>query len=553
MPLDTQSGSGGRSPLETLDQQAVIRLLCRAATRLAVAAQGLDPQLDKLLAELRQLLRRELAATAPLASLVDAIDSRLKHVDDERDQRHTVLQRDLHQLASQLLALDPPREQSSALKSFQKELRQSWADGAEVALLSRLSALQEQVLANSGRGDNAAKPGLLTRLLGRTGAESPVSEQPEEMPSHSPEIAAGDTRAVDEPEQPFSRISAAVCHVLADLLGKIEPPPHASDDHRHASEQIAKGLNWYELVSTLEEISAIVLAALERGEGEIRQFLVSLSQRLLDVDQALQASRQHQVERRQSDEALNDTVRQEVAEMQAQVAEATDLERLKAEVRVRLDSVVGALDRHKQAEHLRQQSLEQQLDSLTERMRDMEAQAAVIEERMLEQRRLALLDTLTQLPNRQAYDERLQQEYQRWLRYQRPLTLVVCDVDHFKSINDTYGHLAGDKVLRILAKALRSRLRRTDFIARFGGEEFVILMPETGAQEALHAMDEIRIAVEQCPFHFREQPVTITLSAGLAVFDASASPEIVFERADAALYRAKQAGRNRCMLDGSNT
>jgi diguanylate cyclase len=255
------------------------------------------------------------------------------------------------------------------------------------------------------------------------------------------------------------------------------------------------------------------------------------------------------VQRRQADTVLNESVRLEVAEMQIQVVEATELEQLKAEVKVRLESVVNAMDHHKQSEQVRQQILEQQLDTLTERMREMEVQSAAIEERMVEQRRLALLDTLTQLPNRQAYDERLLQEHQRWQRYQRPLSLAVCDLDNFKSINDNYGHLAGDKVLRIIAKTLRTRLRKTDFIARFGGEEFVVLMPETGAEEALHTLDTIRLAVANCPFHFREQPVTITVSAGIAAFIQGASAEVVFERADSALYRAKQSGRNRCVLD----
>jgi diguanylate cyclase len=126
--------------------------------------------------------------------------------------------------------------------------------------------------------------------------------------------------------------------------------------------------------------------------------------------------------------------------------------------------------------------------------------------------------------------------------------LAVCDLDHFKSINDNFGHLAGDKVLRIIAKTLRDRLRKTDFVARFGGEEFVILMPETERQEALQTLDAIRQAVAASPFHFRDKPVAITLSVGIAIFSDTATSDHVFERADTALYQAKQAGRNCCVV-----
>src|SRR5690606_33149844 len=153
------------------------------------------------------------------------------------------------------------------------------------------------------------------------------------------------------------------------------------------------------------------------------------------------------------------------------------LDDLKSEVTVRLESMVQAMDVHQAAEVNRQRDMEQYLTLLEQRIRLMEEQSSAMEQQVAEQRRLALVDILTQLPNRSAYEERIDDEFERWNRYRRPLVLAVCDVDHFKSINDTYGHLAGDKVLRVLARTLRNRLRKTDFLARYGGEEFVVLMP----------------------------------------------------------------------------
>jgi diguanylate cyclase len=125
---------------------------------------------------------------------------------------------------------------------------------------------------------------------------------------------------------------------------------------------------------------------------------------------------------------------------------------------------------------------------------------------------------------------------------------VVCDIDHFKRVNDTYGHQAGDKVLRIIARSIASRLRKTDFIARFGGEEFVVLMPETSAEQAYAVIDHIRESIAECPFHFKEKPVTITLSFGVTAFAGENKPDAVFARADKALYQAKEQGRNRVII-----
>jgi len=553
------------------DTQDLVRLLCRALSRLAVAAHGIDRRLDEMLGELRQLLRREIDDPQQLSLLIDTIDARIKVVDDERDRRGDLLHVAAKSLIEQLLSAKPDASVVRELKTLQKEFKQKLADGEELKLLARLPALQAQTLANMADVDQ--RSGLLSRLFGRgataqsaspkvadTAAVDTDEDDEDELPQIAPAAAVEPTAAAPEPsaappleqtadsEPPFTRISTAVCQVLDELLAQIDPPPTATDNYRHAREQIAKGLNWYELVSTLEEIGVIVLAALDRGQGEFQEFLLGISKRLEEAHQALAASRQNQTQRQRDDETLNQVVRSEVQQMQVQVAAATQLDLLRAAIAARLDGIVGALDHHRTSSSQRQQELEAQLGTLTARLRDMEAQSAAIEKRMLEQQRLALIDTLTQLPNRKAYDQRAAEECERWKRYGRPLTLAVCDVDHFKSINDQFGHLAGDKVLRIIAKTLRQRLRKSDFIARFGGEEFVILLPETSRGEALAALETLREAVAQCPFHFRDKPIAVTASIGIADFSAGATPESVFERADAALYRAKEAGRNRCIV-----
>jgi diguanylate cyclase len=569
------SDARGDDNQRSREREELIRLLCRALSRLAVAAHGVDRRLDQMLGELRQLLRRDIDDPEQLVELIDSIDARIKLVDDERDVRGDMVQRSLQQLVEQLLSLKPASALANELKSLQRALKKKPEDGEEISLLVRLPELQAQVLQG---GTTTQRTGLLARWFGgnqpgnisgssdtqpvATESESSdvTNAEPELKPPASIEISPTDiqqsalliAQQAVEPgengEPPFARISTAVCDVLNNLLQQIEPPPTAADNYQHACEQVSKGLNWYELVSTLEEVSLVVLAALERDQGDFQHFLLTLNQRLEQAHQALKASQIHQSERARDDAVLNTTVRGEVAQMEVQVAEATQLESLKIEVKQRLSNVVGAMDLHTSAEQQRQQQLELQLATVTDRLQEMEAHSKVIEQRLIEQQRLALLDMLTQLPNRHAYEERLEQEFERWQRYRHLLVLAVLDVDHFKSINDNYGHLAGDKVLRIIAKTLRSRLRKTDFIGRFGGEEFVVLMPETSLDAALKTLQSMCAAVAECPFHFRAQPVSITLSGGVAEFVVGVPADTIFERADAALYRAKAAGRNQCIV-----
>jgi diguanylate cyclase len=133
----------------------------------------------------------------------------------------------------------------------------------------------------------------------------------------------------------------------------------------------------------------------------------------------------------------------------------------------------------------------------------MEQEAQGYREHLEVQRQKALLDPLTGLPNRAAWSERLDQEVNLWHQRGNSLSLAMLDLDHFKRINDGYGHLAGDKVLKIIASVLRKRLRASDFIARFGGEEFVMLMPNSSLTDALAAGEVLRAAIEACPFHFK--------------------------------------------------
>jgi diguanylate cyclase (GGDEF)-like protein len=160
--------------------------------------------------------------------------------------------------------------------------------------------------------------------------------------------------------------------------------------------------------------------------------------------------------------------------------------------------------------------------------------------------RLTTIDGLTQIYNKRYFLETLEREISRAHRYRRDLSLIMFDIDHFKKINDTYGHLAGDYVLKQLASVIKARIRREDIMARYGGEEFAIILPEIDQFNAAQFADKIRKLVEKTVFKFEETKIPVTISVGVGSIVAELSNPVDFIKiADDKLYQAKSEGRNK--------
>jgi diguanylate cyclase (GGDEF)-like protein len=166
-----------------------------------------------------------------------------------------------------------------------------------------------------------------------------------------------------------------------------------------------------------------------------------------------------------------------------------------------------------------------------------------------EVQKLAITDPLTQLYNRRKFEESATKEFERSLRYNRPLCAIMIDLDQFKIVNDTYGHLAGDQALASLANLCKKNIRNIDILARYGGEEFIILLPETSLSEALKTAERLRLDCENTPIGSTQGQISITISLGLAGLNKTCKTlEELIDRADQALYASKHAGRNKSTL-----
>ncbi|TBN50294.1 GGDEF domain-containing protein [Pseudomonas sp. BGI-2] len=349
----------------------------------------------------------------------------------------------------------------------------------------------------------------------------------------------------DSPEPSYSSVAKHIEDTLLGLLDDLTLPERHRPQAEAMRDRLQNGLNWYELIPILDDLATLMLAITDSGQHEFEAYLQQLNERLESFQSNLQAASDGHADNRSAAREMDTQIREQVDGLQSSMQEAADLDDLKHVLENHLEGLLGTMDQHQKQRDEREQEVAARLHSLAERVAHMEQEALGYREHLEEQRQKALIDPLTSLPNRAAWSERLEHEVHQWQQHGDTLLLAMLDLDHFKRINDNYGHLAGDKVLKIIASVLRKRLRGTDFIARFGGEEFVLLMPATPLAAGAKLLESLRASIEACPFHFKGERVTITISMGVTAFKAGEHSDLVLKRADQALYRAKNAGRNR--------
>ena len=427
------------------------------------------------------------------------------------------------------------------LNELRKDLRKDSLD------LAKWRTLQDQIDRQIALLDDpAAVPPAAPSTRISTRISTPISTPRSTVPPQ-PAATAGDDNDLGNNQQRL-RIARRVGQLLGQLLQQVTLEPGAEAEARQLQQLLLKSEDWGELREGLNRVAELVIAAVTRGQRDFEAFLKRLDERLQSLRQHFQDQSSAQAGRLDASVELDREIQQELAQIGHQVQSSHDLTGLKQSVTRHLQSIGGAVRRFREQESEREKNLSHQLEAMQEKLAAVEANSEKMQERIREERARALIDLLTQLPNREAWQERLAFEYNRWQRYRHPLTIAVLDIDLFKRVNDSYGHKAGDRVLQLVARELRERLRNTDFIARFGGEEFVLLLPETPCAAAQGVLNEMRGHIAELPFHFRGEPVTVTFSAGVAEFGDGDTEDTVFDRADRALYAAKDGGRNQVRL-----
>lgn len=565
----------------------------RALVVVSLLAEGQAKSIDQPLSTLREAIKPQNDGVG-LDSSVEVLQAEVTRFEQQWQLQSDEILRSLQKASKNLLRLPCSAEEKQRIKkiaSKSKEQLKQWSgykeqlnawsellsdlsieqDGQEakkqnsVGFFSRLfnrtdnstaadTSTDEFAITDIENDDEAAlaqEPKLSSELASELTSE-PLSEivaRTQEMAALSKENAAKNPEVAAEHQAAnYSVIEQDISDMLNRLLAQLVIPSRYHERLNSFKEALSEKLTWNELVSLLEQISNLIIDALGNGQEEFEQFLQGLDHRLETIQQLINHATQGQVSRSDARGVFENILEGQVDEIRAEVNKNSDLGDLSNSISQHLGLIVQAMKTFSSAENERETELTQQLNDMQIKLNEMENLAESAQHAIEEQRKKAMHDSLTGLPNRESYQQRLKQEVERINRYGGKLSLMVCDVDLFKRINDSYGHLAGDKVLKIIARSLQRALRDTDFIARFGGEEFVILMPETSSTEAKTVAEKLRKKIESSPFNFKKEPVQITVSLGLSEFAQNETADEVFSRADKALYRAKEQGRNKVLI-----
>lgn len=549
------------------DQQR-LDILRRGLVRVSLAADGLDTHLDEQLAELRAALRSSRDITS-LEPLVTQLERTVVALDDRRKQEQEELLRLLDSHLEKSLTPTLSRQERNAIKQLRKQLPDLvQSNGTNLEMWRNVQQVQSQLrqsLVARIEELSQHRRGFFSRLFAtpqsqpEPGDETPPPSRPARSRESDDELANLDF--VNEPEfrrplraaaesggrdeQDYEELVPRLSRILCNLLEQLEVPVEFSNRKDKLVDRIKMEFALDHLPDILDETTQLVASTRMMAQKEFEGFLVALHQRLTDVQDFLDTAKQGEERSLRNQEKLDADVRRELKDIRVSVEGSDDVSRLRQEIEGMVNRIVAAVDSFHVEEKQRRNEVFDHISSLAQRMESMEAEASELKSSLEAQRIEALRDALTELPNRAAYDEQIEREFSRWRRHGRPLSLCVVDIDHFKSINDSLGHLRGDKVLKLVAREISRRVRSEDFVARYGGEEFIIIMPETDQQSALAAAEKVRASVAECPFNFNNERIPVTASFGVSAFQEGDEIETCFERADKALYRAKGQGRNR--------
>ncbi len=301
-----------------------------------------------------------------------------------------------------------------------------------------------------------------------------------------------------------------------------------------------------------DEIKNTITCVLNERNKKIKElssFLGGVARKLDGLQTHMQDEKSNRQSSSKDRGELEKVVGDNLKEIKTTVAEAEDIEQLQKAIESRLEEIDKKVASFVEAETERADQAEKASAVLESQLEKLRNEADQLRQSLEAARTDAIVDPLTGVSNRRAYDERFQVEYSRWKRYHEPLTLAIMDIDHFKQINDTYGHPIGDKVLKVVAGRIQQQVRESDFFGRIGGEEFAFLLVDSDLENAMNKVEELRQSIEECNFRMKKKKFKVTISIGVAQFKSRDTIESVYQRADKALVKAKQSGRNRCLSE----
>ena len=525
-------------------------LLRKTIGRLSIAGRGLDTRLDKQLRIIQDLSREK--RDEKLAQALEKLSEVISALDGPQDSGRQRRSDPIMLMLELLQNIHFNTIQRGQLREICSELLKSVANGHDrdsvSVYIQQLSALINENFDNIGEAPQSSE--LILRLLELLQLEEPDGSIIRNQ--------FADTAEFDEAElQSLANLlnqqlnpgggTASIDDVMTTLLERLAIVQGAGGDAQEIQTRVHEGVGDGEWTDTLNDIVSSIstsLKKLDQEKRELEDFIVNVTEQLGEITEVISEDHKDHQSDHEDAQSLHDFVQEGMSLIQKNFQSSSDLQELKSEISKNIDAIRGGVDEFVERFNQRHEATEERNLRLTEQLSQMEQETQELQVMLMENREKLLYDALTGVYSRMAYDERISQELSRYNRYDTPFSYVILDIDHFKRINDSYGHNAGDKALKIIAQLMQQYVRNSDYVFRIGGEEFVLLLTNTSAENADLMTQKLRQGIAESSFHFKGEPVQVTLSAGITETRPNDNVESIYERADEALYKAKKSGRN---------
>jgi diguanylate cyclase len=487
------------------------KFLRQFSIQLSILAEGHDKNADAILLRVREYLKREIDANELKIALKTFVES-VKNLPQKKEK----LKADL--LFDFLLREYPDSAQQNALRELKKQVN------SDDTTIEQATDLFIEIL----KIIHPPEPETEIKLAGE-------EESVEDVLNAHPIFV--DVRIVTEQLQEYLS-SLVVPEMFKEQAVGIKTALLNPEQSPQSFEDV------------LDNLVRMLIEIKEFGEAEqkdIDQFLLHIAAQLSELNTIVTQTTKAANATTKSRNKLDQSVFIQIRELQVEAIKTTSIDSLKDMVNQCFKTIATEIKNHHQQDKEQQQAFQDRMAELINKMISLEVETETLKAELKVVHAQNLHDTLTGLYNRNAYNQRLKDEVARYKRYLSPLSIAIWDIDHFKNINDTFGHKSGDKVLALTAKQLQEHTRDTDFIARFGGEEFVMLLPNTSKDAGLFLAEQLRELIQKTGFNSNGQAVPITISCGLTELLDGDTEDSFFERADKALYEAKNNGRNQCV------
>ncbi|WCN14673.1 diguanylate cyclase [Marinomonas mediterranea] len=498
-------------------QDKLVEALRKTVSRTSMLAEGSDPELDKVL----QQVRADVSKTDDIRVVelaMRTIEPFLLKLDEDRLSKAQSFRDGLHQLLNTLEGLEHYQVPINEKKAFEQSLRSKWQSSTSWPILLQQFSELAKLTFTTKKDERSSS--LISRLFKKDKEEDKASPQVEEVTAH-------------------------ICHKLIALVRDLQLP----SEYENQAEDIISELNDHKdlnhLPILLDEVISLVLVAVGKPQEDLATYLTHLNKQLASINASIVTSYKSQKNLTAHREDFDTSLQKHVEDTNSALLEASDLGALKSLIGQHMVELSGTMGRYREQIKKQEEQATQSITNLKSKVNRMEKDATNMRSRMQQKIAEAMTDSLTNLPNRAAYLETILPLIVNSKKTNKPLCLAVCDIDHFKKINDTWGHLAGDKVLRLVPKQILSAVGKEDLLFRYGGEEFVLLIPASTVEECHAKVEAVRASVEKTPFNVEGQPVSVTISIGMDYLNANDDHESIFARADKHLYEAKESGRNK--------